>query len=613
MTGRILLVPSIEPGRGTGHLRRLVKLTKDLRALGRDAWLYPGENAAINIDPDLLITEIKTDAAKIDFFVLDRFQTPMEEFEKYRSIAPVIGIDEGGQCREYFDFLIDILVPNARGRLMPNIADPSLLQVPNKRPVINHRDANSSIEKVLVSFGGEDSVGLGPAAAQALLKNTSGKMDITLVTNRACKIEGFANNTNIRIIESIPSLAEHLCDYDLLITHYGLTAYEALYSGTPVLLISPTAYHEKLAKEAGFYSTSVKRLGRIFKNYKPRINTDFQGKEREKNGNVLCNSIVKKIKKHCQKLAKKHNLDKEPQQNPVSLVNSYNLTVNKHCPICDSRKYGIVLWRFAARTYRQCPRCGGVYMERANKPLIEYGREYFFDQYKNQYGKTYIEDFPALTLMAKRRLGIIRRLLPSGGTLLDIGCAYGPFLAAAREEGFLPAGIDPAADAVNYVRQTLGLPAFQGFFPQSPVPIPSSQLYDVITLWFVIEHFENCFPIFNEIRKLLKGGGILAFSTPSYTGVSGRSSMRRFLENSPGDHFTIWSPRMVRKALGLAGFNVKKIIVSGHHPERFPLFGKFAKNKKSPLYWLLLAVSKIFSLGDTFEVYAALLQQQEKA
>jgi len=89
--------------------------------------------------------------------------------------------------------------------------------------------------------------------------------------------------------------------------------------------------------------------------------------------------------------------------------------------------------------------------------------------------------------------------------------------------------------------------------------------------------------------------------------------MRRFLENSPGDHFTIWSPRMVRKALGLAGFNVKKIIVSGHHPERFPLFGKFAKNKKSPLYWLLLAVSKIFSLGDTFEVYAALLQQQEKA
>jgi hypothetical protein len=61
---------------------------------------------------------------------------------------------------------------------------------------------------------------------------------------------------------------------------------------------------------------------------------------------------------------------------------------------------------------------------------------------------------------------------------------------------------------------------------------------------------------------------------------------------------------MCRKALALAGFKVKKIVISGHHPERFPLFGKSAKSKKSPLYWALLAISKIFGLGDTFEVYA---------
>jgi 2-polyprenyl-3-methyl-5-hydroxy-6-metoxy-1,4-benzoquinol methylase len=185
--------------------------------------------------------------------------------------------------------------------------------------------------------------------------------------------------------------------------------------------------------------------------------------------------------------------------------------------------------------------------------------------------------------------------------LLDIGCAYGPFLAAAREEGFSPAGIDPAQDTVRYVQENLGIPAVHGFFPHSSFLIPHS--YNVISLWFVIEHFRDCTCVLAEIRKLLQPGGVLAFSTPSFSGISGRSSLRKFLSASPQDHITVWKPKMCRKALALAGFEVKKIVISGHHPERFPLLGKLAKSKKHPLYWPLLAISKIFALGDTFEVY----------
>jgi hypothetical protein len=61
---------------------------------------------------------------------------------------------------------------------------------------------------------------------------------------------------------------------------------------------------------------------------------------------------------------------------------------------------------------------------------------------------------------------------------------------------------------------------------------------------------------------------------------------------------------MCKKALALYGFKVKKTASIGHHPERFPLLGKLAKSKKSPLYKLLLAISKLFGLGDTFEVYS---------
>jgi hypothetical protein len=61
---------------------------------------------------------------------------------------------------------------------------------------------------------------------------------------------------------------------------------------------------------------------------------------------------------------------------------------------------------------------------------------------------------------------------------------------------------------------------------------------------------------------------------------------------------------MCKKALTKAGFRIQKTVISGHHPERFPLLGKFARSAKSPLYKTLCAISKLFALGDTFEIYA---------
>jgi 2-polyprenyl-3-methyl-5-hydroxy-6-metoxy-1,4-benzoquinol methylase len=257
-------------------------------------------------------------------------------------------------------------------------------------------------------------------------------------------------------------------------------------------------------------------------------------------------------------------------------------------------------------------------MDRINPPTIEYGQEYFFDQYKKQYGKTYIEDFPNLINMGRRRLALIKKMLPNCEapegevSIMDIGCAYGPFLAAAKEAGFSPFGIDPAGDAVRHVTQTLGIPAVQGCFPDcmdfaSTALSPAApRSFDVITLWYVIEHFPDCACALAEIKRVLKPGGILALSTPSYTGVSGRASLKRFLRQSPEDHWTIWSTAMCKMALKKTGFRVKKIVSTGHHPERFPALGKFSGGKKSPLYALLLAASRIFRLGDTFEVYACL-------
>jgi 2-polyprenyl-3-methyl-5-hydroxy-6-metoxy-1,4-benzoquinol methylase len=600
-------------------------LVRGLRALGREAWLFlAGANAnslveTMGFDKTWIVAEDGLHDKGFGCIVLDRFQTSAEELARWSNLAPVIGIDEGGPSRDCFDFLIDIL-PNC-SRTAPNIADPSLLPLPVKKEPPLARPETAPL-KVLISFGQEDAAGLGNAVAQAFAAKKPSIVDITFI--RGMRENPLFSQSLVPSSQSpvpspqspipspqspipsprspvpsprspVPNLSEHLGEYDLVITHYGLTSFEALYAGVPVLLVSPGGYHERLARKAGFVSMGVgkgkaKKIPRLlFRN--GGINGTFLGK----------------LKSRCAALAVKHSLDHQPRQSLAELVNSFSPDASRNCPVCGSALKAPALARFPERTYRRCKHCGVISMSRLTPPPIEYGREYFFEQYQKQYGKTYIEDFPNLTAMAHRRLAVIMNngvSVSEKPLLLDIGCAYGPFLAAAREAGFSPHGIDPAEDAVRYVTQTLGIPAVQGFFPlmgNGEWGVGNGEC-DVVTLWYVIEHFQNCVPALAEIHKLLKPGGVLAFSTPSFSGISGRSSIRRFLERSPQDHWTVWSPSACKRAMKAAGFTVKKIIVSGHHPERFPLLGKCAHDNKSPLYALLMVASTMFGLGDTFEV-----------
>jgi SAM-dependent methyltransferase len=531
----------------------------------------PGENA----EPWILRSDPRRGKGPgWDFVVLDKFQTSLEEAASWSALAPLIGIDEGGPGRNSFEFLIDLLPPRRR-RVSdpPNSSDPSLLPLPlNRRPSFTDRGRPL---RVLVSFGAEDAAGLGPRVAGALEK-VAGPCGLAIAL--------------VKPDSPIPRLRERLADYDVLVTHFGLAAFEALHARLPVLLVSPTRLHEALARNAGFLSlgrgaAGAARAPRAFS--KP----DFHPSLGER----------------CRGLAARYGLEDPPQQSLGMLLAGFSPPAFRDCPGCGAplgrfAGKGKTLGRFPERTYRRCGRCGLVCQLRTRGPAIAYETDYFFGFYKEQYGKTYLEDFPNLVEAGKKRLALIRGLLKNAtGPLLDIGCAYGPFLSAAQQEGFEPQGIDPAADAVRFVREELGIAAWEGCFPDPSLPVPPGG-FKALTLWYVIEHFEKLPVVLEEINRLLELKGVLAFSTPSFSGISGRTSMKAFLENSPQDHWTVWSPALCGRLLARYGFKVKKIRVTGHHPERFPL-GKGLR--RGGLLWgFFLLASRLFGLGDTFECYA---------
>jgi SAM-dependent methyltransferase len=575
-----------------------------LRSAGREAFLYIPRRADLAalepllgyLDRSWITADPRSQAWSL--ITLDCFRTPEEDYGKWSALAPVIGIDEGGPCRDRFDFLIDTL-PGPPGLSPANIASPALLPMPRKRrePAFVPKAAGL---KVLVVLGAEDPAGLALPLAKRLAQ--AGLAPV-LVRGSLSSHAGSGEEIppGVETVRGIPALGEHLAEYDLAITHFGLTAFECLYAGCPVLLVSPTGYHELLARTAGF--CSLGRGKRALKNLEAYIGggTYSAGHPAEVPG--LDQGRLAALGERCKKLAERFGLapEQERQGSLGALIASFDPRFYPSCPICG-RAGGKTLGRFPGRTYRRCPRCGMVYMLRSAPPPVEYGGDYFFAAYKKQYGKTYLEDFPNLAAAGKKRLERMIPLLgPAGkGRLLDIGCAYGPFLAAARDAGFSPMGIDASEDAVRHVRERLGIPAGRGFFPDPSFAF-EDESFDAVSLWYVIEHFEDPAGTLKEINRILRPGGVLAFATPSFSGVSRRRSPGQFLKKSPADHWTIWTPRYCGRILAKFGFKLKKTAVTGHHPERFPLFGA---GSPEPVLSILYGISRLFRLGDTFEVYA---------
>ncbi len=581
-----LLVPAGGRGEGMGHLMRCLKLARDLRG---SCAIYTGylDVSARKFLSDFLermpgkreimLKEKLRARDRWDIVLLDKRKTSAREYAGLSRHGRVFCLDEGGEARGIAAYLIDTL-PRPKEWEPANVSSIGFLDLPSGK----RKKLFSRFRKVLFSFGGEDSGDLSGILLDAVIR--AGLVPAGALT----VVEGpfFKRREwpfGVTVLRGITRLVDVLPGYDLLFTHFGMAALEALAIGIPVALFNPSAYHRKLGRILGIPDIGVRRPD--LHALRALIRDPFPLRE----------------------AVDRFGVELKRLRGMTLVEHLRGLTPGRGggCRACGSVN-AKAIGRFPRRTFFRCAACGIIFQDSFAPDTRSYGKRYFFQEYRKQYGRTYLSDFESIKKTGMQRIARMRALLKDGSdaTIVDLGCAYGPFLAALRQSGFRPFGVDISADAVRYVRGKLGIPAIRcGFETLKRKSLPPGRIRGV-TLWYVLEHFTDLDGALRKAASLLAPGGVFAFSTPNSRGISAKKNLREYLENSPMDHYTILSPREVPGLLKHYGFTLKAVYVTGHHPERFPgVLGRAAAGS-APARWLLETISRVFGLGDTFEAYA---------
>jgi 2-polyprenyl-3-methyl-5-hydroxy-6-metoxy-1,4-benzoquinol methylase len=195
---------------------------------------------------------------------------------------------------------------------------------------------------------------------------------------------------------------------------------------------------------------------------------------------------------------------------------------------------------------------------------------------------------------------LIADRMPKTGRLLDVGCGFGFFMERMWRAGWSVEGIEVSATGRCYARQRWG-------FDIHPQPLEELALakhrYDVVTLFYVIEHVDDPIRVLKTVNSILKPGGLVLLRWPHTTPIVKLLrpwAHRLDLYHTPY-HLYDFSPTNMTRLLELTGFSAIETVIGGHtHPNHrlsrwaTTAFGRLAQAlyTVSKGRWLLPGVSK---------------------
>ena len=135
--------------------------------------------------------------------------------------------------------------------------------------------------------------------------------------------------------------------------------------------------------------------------------------------------------------------------------------------------------------------------------------------------KSYYEDVwaelpedPEPWAWERRRALLLGEAAP-GERVLDLGCGAGRFVAALRDAGADPVGVELADGALERARRNVPGADLRALGPDGEIPLEDSSV-DLVWCSEVLEHVPDTAGLLSEARRVLKTGGRMLVTTPSH-------------------------------------------------------------------------------------------------
>lgn len=232
------------------------------------------------------------------------------------------------------------------------------------------------------------------------------------------------------------------------------------------------------------------------------------------------------------------------------------------CPVCMSKdtyelypanadiKKIVFTYEFtpeSQKTFRvvRCGNCSHVFCSPIPKNI--------YKNYEDVVDKEYLRHSRTRELSAQSVLNIIN-CYASSGKLLDVGCATGDFLKVAKNFGYLSEGLELSRWSSEVARKR-DITVYENRLRVLSQKFPAK--YDIITMWGVIEHFQNPRSEMLYINKLLKPGGLLVIWTGNVDGAMSRILGRRWWYWQ-GQHIQYFTNASLNYLAKLSGFEHMK-------------------------------------------------------
>lgn len=248
----------------------------------------------------------------------------------------------------------------------------------------------------------------------------------------------------------------------------------------------------------------------------------------------------------------------------------------------------------------RCRSCSLVYTNpRPDDSAVSHG-------YADSEDRQYSEQSANRSINAHISIATIRRF-SSGGRLLEVGCAMGYFLNAARTD-FAVEGVELSRWAAAEAKRRFGLPVRAGTIAGGDF---ASESFDVVALIDVIEHLTDPVRMIEDCRRLLKPGGLLYIVTPDIDSFSARVLRGQWWGLRPA-HIYYFSRQTLSRLIESRGFEISlvrsfgRIFTMGYWVSRLKNYPWFIHRPLALAFSALDLGDKILYLNtrDTMELVA---------